>query len=212
MSQGHAADTEARGMGTLHRLLESDGTAAHAYATSLAGVRAPTRDLGDAVHALCSVHGHHPDLLTIAATGEADGGSRDWLAQASTAFADDRAALARLVAASGPLPSTPGQAEASAAMTAQRHALEMLARSERTGVALGAAAALIADWQTVRTVMTRAADRFGVDLVLPALPDPADLVADIPERAMSFGAQQLLAQHRGLWGLLEARSSARGQD
>ncbi len=29
------------------------------------------------------------------------------------------------------------------------------------------------------------------------------------ERAMLFGAQQLFAQHRGLWDLLEARASAR---
>ena len=29
------------------------------------------------------------------------------------------------------------------------------------------------------------------------------------ERAMAFGARQLLAQHRGLWDLLEARASAR---
>jgi hypothetical protein len=38
-------------------------------------------------------------------------------------------------------------------------------------------------------------------------------VADSPsfERAMSFGAQQLLAQHRGLWDLLEARQAARAE-
>jgi hypothetical protein len=29
------------------------------------------------------------------------------------------------------------------------------------------------------------------------------------ERAITFGAQQLLAQHRGLWSLLDARASAR---
>jgi hypothetical protein len=29
------------------------------------------------------------------------------------------------------------------------------------------------------------------------------------ERAMQFGAQQLLLQHRGLWDLLEARRDAR---
>ncbi len=29
------------------------------------------------------------------------------------------------------------------------------------------------------------------------------------ERAMLFGAEQFLAQHRGLWQLLEARASAR---
>jgi hypothetical protein len=36
-------------------------------------------------------------------------------------------------------------------------------------------------------------------------------VADTPsfERAMSFGSQQLLAQHRGLWDLLESRQQAR---
>jgi hypothetical protein len=31
------------------------------------------------------------------------------------------------------------------------------------------------------------------------------------ERAISFGAQQILAQHRGLWDLLEARQLARGE-
>jgi hypothetical protein len=29
------------------------------------------------------------------------------------------------------------------------------------------------------------------------------------ERAILFGAQQLLVQHRGLWDLLEARAEAR---
>jgi hypothetical protein len=29
------------------------------------------------------------------------------------------------------------------------------------------------------------------------------------QRAMAFGAQQVFAQHRGLWDLLEARASAR---
>jgi hypothetical protein len=31
------------------------------------------------------------------------------------------------------------------------------------------------------------------------------------ERAMLFGAQQVFAQHRGLWDLLEARTSARNR-
>ena len=29
------------------------------------------------------------------------------------------------------------------------------------------------------------------------------------ERALAFGAQQVLAQHRGLWALLESRAAAR---
>ena len=49
---------------------------------------------------------------------------------------------------------------------------------------------------------------------LPDLRDTARLagaVADTPaaERAMLFGAQQLVAQHSGLWDLLEARAASR---
>ena len=196
-------------MATLHRLLASDGTAGHPHAAHLAAPKAATRDLGDAVHALCTVHGHHPDLLTIAAAATEAATPRDWLTLAGLGFAADRAALAQLVAAAGPLPSTPGHAESAAALATERQTLELLARSERTGVAWGAAAALVSDWHVVRAIMARAADRFGVTLSLPPLPDPAPLIATAPERAAAFGAQQLLAQHRGLWGLLEARSSAR---
>ena len=193
----------------LRRLLATDGTAAHPHAARLAAPRAATRDLGDAVHALCSVHGAQPDLLSVAAAATADAGTREWLTMAAIGFAADRAALAQLVASAGPLPSTPGQAQSAAALAAERHALELLARSERTGVAAGAAAALIADWSAVRTILAVAAERFGTPLALPSLPDPAPLLAAAPERAAAFGIQQLLAQHRGLWALLEARSSAR---
>ena len=199
---------------TLRRLLVTDGTAAHAFAIQLAAPRAAARDLGDAVHALCAVHGHHPDLIEIAAGLAPHRDERNWLTAAASGFAAERAALAQLVAAAGPLPSTPGQAETEAALTAERHTMEMLARSERTGVALGAAVALVGDWRTIRAMLARAADRFGVTLPAPALPDADDLlgITAAPERAIAFGAQQLLAQHRGLWSLLEARASARGRD
>ena len=209
MVQGHAAGADGNALATLARLLASDGTGGHPYATALAAPRAATRDLGDAVHALCTMHGHHPDLLTITAAAMSATGPREWLTLAGIAFAADRAVLAQLVAAAGPLPSTHGHAESAAALGNARQTLELLARSERAGVALGAAAALVGDWQAVRVVMARAADRFGVILSLPALPDPAPLLAAAPDRAAGFGAQQLLAQHRGVWSLLEARSGAR---
>lgn len=198
--------------GTLRRLLAADGTAAHPHAHRLAEPRSSPRDLGDAVHALCTVHGQHPDLLTLAAALGHEPVARDWLAVAAHGFATERAALARLAAAAGPLPSTPGQAETSAALSQERHALEMLARSERGGVALGAAAALVGDWAAIRRTLTRAADRFGIELPPSALPDTATLLdaTPAPERAIAFGAQQLLGLHRGLWSLLEARASARG--
>ena len=209
MVQGNAASEEGGALATLRRLLAGDGTAGHPHALRLAAARPATRDLGDAVHALCTVHGHHPDLLTIAAGATQAAAPRAWLATAAISFAADRAVLAQLAAAAGPLPSTPGHAESAAALETERHTLELLARSERTGVAWGAAAALVEDWRGVRAVLARAAERFGVDLALPELPDAGALLADAPERAAAFGAQQLLAQQHGLWSLLEARSSAR---
>lgn len=204
-----SADDGAASM--LRRLLATDGSAAHRHVDCLASRRAGARDLGDALHALCAVHGHHPDLLTVAAglaTGTAE---RAWLLAAADAFGAERATLARLVAAAGPLPSTPGQAITEAALSHERHALEMLARSERGGVALGAAAALVGDWAAIRPVLARAADHFGVAIAGSTLPDVDTLPAAAAalERAIAFGAQQLLAQHRGLWGILEARASAR---
>jgi hypothetical protein len=211
MTQRLHASAERGAGATLRRLLASDGTAAHPFAQRLSAPRGVARDVADAVHALCTVHGHHPDLLAIAAGLSTAPSEQRWLTEAAQGFAGERAALAQLVAAAGPLPSTPGQAETAAALTAERHALEMLARSERTGVALGAAAALVGDWQAIRGVLARAADRFGVDLP-PATVLDTDALLDQTaalERAVGFGAQQLLAQHRGLWSLLEARASAR---
>lgn len=197
------------------RLAKADGAAAHPFHARLIARRAAPRDLCDAVHALCAVHGHHPDLIEIVAATCASP-ARAWLEQAVRGFAAERALLAHLTAAAGPLPSTPGQAQSHAALTAERHALEMLARSERDGVGLGAAAALVFDWTAFRQVLEHAADRFGVTAEPSSLPDLAAtaVVLDASpaaERAIAFGAQQLFAQHRGLLSLLEARASARGE-
>ncbi len=93
----------------------------------------------------------------------------------------------------------------------------MLAHSDRAGCATGAAVALVIDWYAFRDVMDAAATRFGVTPPAMALPDEievATIVAALSDssalqRAMGFGAQQVFAQHRGLWDLLEARASAR---
>jgi hypothetical protein len=66
-------------------------------------------------------------------------------------------------------------------------------------------------------LLDRAASRAGLDSPAPALPDEASIVAVIEaasdtqasERALGFGGEQLLLQHRGLFDLLEARSEAR---
>jgi hypothetical protein len=176
------------------------------------------RDLADAVHLLCSLHGRHPGLIELAYTASPDRGAQAWFARASEAFERERLYLVRLTSAVGPVPSTPGAAETEASLLAQRHALEILASSERHGCALGAATALVGDWWPIRRLLDQAATRAGLDSPAPSLPDEASLLEVVEgasespasARALAFGGEQLLLQHRALFDLLEARSSARG--
>jgi hypothetical protein len=200
--------------------LAEHGSAAHRYPSSPSWMRSPgaSRDLADMIHYLCVLHGRYPGLVDHAAARATEPEARAWLAQATYAFAGERAYLARLAVAAGPVPSTPGAAGSDAAVLGQRHAMETLAVSERRGCALGAAMALVLDWAAVRTCLDGAARRFGVESPAYAAADP-DLVAAIADdyaaaapvqRALLFGAEQILVQHHGLWDLLEARREARG--
>jgi len=197
-----------------------EGCARHSHLTALldgAGVHAG-RDIADAVHLLCSLHGHYPGLIEMALQRCPKGSVRDWLTHASDAFERERLYLVRLTSAVGPLPSTPAAAETEASLVAARHALETLAMSERDGCALGAATALVCDWWPVRRLLDRAAARVGTDIPAPSLPDESSVVAIVDSaatspgsaRALAFGGEQLLLQHRALFDLLEARAEARG--
>jgi hypothetical protein len=205
----------------LIRLVQAEGSSCHTYVNSaeLRNGRYATRNLADAVHYLTSLHGRFPGVIDMAANRVATPGAGSWLVKATDGFAAERGYLTKLVVAAGPQPSTPGQAECESAVIGQRHALEMLAQSDRDGCAIGAAIALVLDWHGVRAALDIAAVRMSVDIPECSLPgdddarEIASLVATSPaiERAMSFGAQQLIGQHRGLWDLLEARQLARGE-
>lgn len=197
----------------------SEGCARHPHLNSLveASGRDAGRDLSDAVHLLCSLHGHYPGLVELAVQRCPSGPAQAWLVRASEAFERERLYLVRLTAAVGPLPSTPGAAETEASLQSARRALETLAQSERQGCALGAATALVGEWWPIRRVLDRAAARVGVESPAPSLPDESSIVAVIDSlagsvasaRALAFGGEQLLLQHRALFDLLEARSEAR---
>ncbi|MFL6752760.1 MAG: DUF6975 family protein [Sphingomicrobium sp.] len=197
-----------------------EGCARHSYLNRLLDGAGPHsgRDLADAVHLLCNLHGRYPGLVEIALQRCPPGATRSWLEQAAEAFERERHYLVRLTAAVGPMPSTPGAAETEASMMAARHALETLATSERKGCALGAATALVGDWRPIRELLDSAAGRAGVDRPAGALPDEASMVAVVEsasdgpasDRALAFGGEQLLLQHRALFDLLEARADARG--
>jgi hypothetical protein len=198
-------------------MVAADGTATQPHVAALTAPGATLRDLADAVHCLCMLHGRHPGIVECAADRATDPVAAAWLGDAVTAFAAERATLVRIVAAVGPLPSTPGQSETEAAIAAQRHALDMIAVSDRSGCPLGATMALMLDWPAMRRILDVAATRLGIEVDPPRLPvtgDAATVVSALAatpafERAMLFGAQQTLAQHRALWQLLQARSEAR---
>ena len=208
----------------LDALLLADGTDGHAYASSVrAGVGRDAvltlPDLADAAHYLCLLHGRHPGVIDHAATRSADNATRAWLVQAAAAFARERAYLTQIAVAVGPAPSTAGQSDCEAVVSQQRHALDMLAQSDRRGCAMGAAIALVLDWRAVRHGLDMTAIRVGMEPYSCDLPDRAttlDMARAMSgdtaiERAMQFGARQLLSQHRGLWDLLQARAEIRGQ-
>ncbi|WP_298669956.1 hypothetical protein [uncultured Sphingomonas sp.] len=199
-------------------LVEADGTASASWPIALAYPATPLRDLADAVHALCALHGMAPSIIDQATTAPgASGAIREWLTTAALAFDAERTFLATLTAAVGPLPSTPGQAQSEAAIVSQRHALTMLAESNRVGCAIGATASFLLEWTSIRRVLVIAGERVGVFPERSPLPGDRQTITMLNDlgggsatrRAVTFGAQQLLAQHRGLWQLLDARASAR---
>jgi hypothetical protein len=201
--------------------VSGEGLARHSHLAQLleGSGRHSGRDMADAVHLLCSLHGHYPGLIEIALQRCPNGLVRNWLNHASDSFERERLYLVRLTSAVGPLPSTPGAAETAAGLVAARHALETLATSERDGCALGAATALVCDWWPIRRLLDRASARVGNEAPAPSLPDEASVVAIVESaavspgsaRALAFGGEQLLLQHRALFDLLEARAEARGE-
>ena len=206
-----------QGLDALLGLVEYEGSAEHGFFAHVVPSRGADypRNLADAMHFLCSLHGRHPGVVDHAAWRARDGETRNALEALANWFDTERALLTRLVVAVGPMPSTPAQMQSESIVIAQRHALEMLAKSERPGCAIGATVALTLDWSQVRPLIDQVADRLLV--AAPANPVPANAIArlgntianDAEERAAQFGAQQLLAQHRGLWDLLESRAVAR---
>ena len=198
----------------------SQGSAVHPWVNSESLLKGPesARNLADLLHFLCTLHGRYPGIVDHAGLRVTDPAVRTWLSQAAYAFAGERAFLAKLAVAAGPVPSTPGAPGSDAAVLAQRHAIEMLAQSEREGCALGAAMAVILDWARIRNALDSAARRFSIEPPSYSAGDAgpiaavADSFASTPalQRALLFGADQIFVQHYGLWDLLESRALARG--
>lgn len=200
-------------------IVGDEGSVTHPHVRSLFVLDSAesSANAADVLHHLSMLHGRHPGVVDHAAARTAADDARVALFAIADAFGKERETLSRLVVAAGPIPSTPGQAASEASVVHQRHAIEMLARSDRQGCATGAALALTMDWHAVRPILAACARRFSVEIPETSLPTDDALVAiaheactnPAVERALLFGARQIAAQHRALWDLLEARAKAR---
>jgi len=174
-------------------------------------------DIADIAHFLSVLHGRHPGVVDHAATKTVAPEARDWFVQAMEGFAGERAFLTKLTVAAGPISGVSVDDQSNATVIAQRKALDMLSQSDRNGCAFGASFALVLDWLAIRPMLEKIAVHLSVEPRPSTLPTETQTCAlnDIlcqsanVERAIAFGVDQLLNQHRGLWQLLEARSKAR---
>jgi len=222
MDSLHRSSSSASAATLLTDLVANEGTVAHRYCgpAVLGDRQSFVRDLvdfADFVHLVALLHGHVPGLIDHAASRTVEVAARDWLLKSMDAFGLEREYLSRLSVAVGPLPSTAGHHETTTIIAQQRHAVEMLAQSDRRGCALGTAIAMVLEWEAIRAILDAGALRLGIEPPQSRLPNRRDTIAlmdALPEpdrlaRAMAFGASQLLGQHRGMWDLLEARSGVR---
>jgi hypothetical protein len=200
-------------------LAAAEGSASHPYTHSYELNADPlaTRNLADVLHLLSMLHGPQPGLIELAAERNVLPEANDWFRHAAAGFANERHYLTQLIVAAGPSPSTPGEADTAAVILDLRRAMDTIVCSDRFGCGIGAIVALILDWQAIRAVLDTAAARIGIHAPASQLPTEAataHVLASLPphprlDRSLSFGARQMLIQHRGIWDLLEARKDAR---
>lgn len=169
--------------------------------------------LADIPHFMHISHGRHPGLVDYAAHKIVDDAARNWMIQAIDGMLGERAYLNRLTVTAGPIRRLTGQDKVNALVEGQAKNFKMLATSDRKGCAAGAAIAFVLDWHQTRPLLDIVAHQMGLEPPTPTLPsvDECTQFAETLDRgasyrrAMTFGADQTLAQQRCLWQLIVAR-------
>jgi hypothetical protein len=168
--------------------------------------------LADISHFLHILHGRHPGVIEYAAQN-ADDAAQAWLMKAMDGMLAERNYLNKLTVTAGPIRRLPGQDKISLLVECQAKNFQMLASSDRHGCSSGAAIAFVLDWHQTRPLLDIVAQEMGLmptSLVLPSVLECQHLAEKLNHdvgyrRAMAFGADQTLAQQRGLWQLVVAR-------
>lgn len=204
----------------LDALVATSGSAGHPHVRRLVAVRADTpRELvADTLHYLCILHGRQPSLAEAAARLGDMLVPHSWLDNAAAAFAVERAWISQLSVTAGAPPAEPGQISTEELVAGQRQALLTLVRSDRRGCLLGAIAATLLDWEGVQNALAAVGARVGVPPARSHWPARSETLAIIGKaaeseplvgRAILFAAQQVVAQQRAFWDLLDARHAVR---
>lgn len=169
--------------------------------------------VADVAHFINISHGRHPGVIDHAALKIVEDPARQWLMTAIAAFAQERSFLNALTVAAGPERRHSNENKIAALILGQAKNFEMLASSDRKGCPAGAAIAFVIDWQRTRHLLSAVALHTGLDVppcALPSIDHCLNLAeklgtTDSSRRAMRFGAEQILAQQKGLWRLIAAR-------
>ncbi len=203
--------------------IDQDGAASNLHLSHLGAGQLRPLDvaLSDAAHFLSILHGTHPSFAELAEHGAGmtcPPVVTEWLAMAANTFDSDRQWLTALVLACGTTKITQGLTQTEQLVRNQRDAMLTLARSERAACALGAAAAMVHEWDVIRSALLKAAHHVGHARITAHMGLSDELPRDLTRlamiasagtaatrRALSFGARQLVGIHRTLWDLLEAR-------
>ena len=177
------------------------------------------RDLADAVHLLCSLHGRYPGLVELALAALPQG--------RCSGLADPRLGRLRARAALPRPPDFGGRPDAEHAGRGRdrvqpgcgapraRDPGDVGAERLRARRCYGSGRRLVADPPRCSTAPRRASAPKRRPRRCPTKPRWSAIIDTRPEnpasaRALAFGGEQLLLQHRALFDLLEARAEARG--
>ncbi len=199
-------------------LLQKQGSSQHPHQQRLKadGVIGLNSALLDAVHHIVLIHGRFPGLFEEARRNSPPSAEHfGWLRALAAGFSRERLMLAQLLAHSPSTPAQPTSIEGQLSFEAFGRDILALSRSERPGCALGAAFALALDWASIRAVLDRASALFEYSAPPTSMPSDEQIFENLAhvdpdlERAMLFGAKELLLRHERLWAMLEARHWAR---
>lgn len=201
----------------LEAMLAASGATGHEFVAALSqGRRLSRSTFADVAHLLGLLHGNRPSVFEIVSQSPLVP-SPAWLHAAMRAFAREREVVAQLILITGPPPSRAGQTSVEMSVTATRNALATLAGSDRLGCAIGAAVALLLDWEAISAAVRQIGREFDVNLAdrhdeWPSRHESlgaVELAASLPggERAVRFGFQTLLGQHFDFWNIIQCRAA-----